>query len=184
VVPVGEDQVQHIETSRVIARKFNNRYGAVFPEPMEKVSIASRVRGLDGQAKMSKSLNNQIDVIEAPDSIVAKLKVAVTDPARKRRADPGNPEVCNIYALHGYFSTQEQCGWAAAGCRSAGIGCFDCKKVLWENIITQFAPIRARAIELLADPGHVSGVLDQGAERCRDLASGTMKRVKEAMGLV
>jgi len=183
VVPVGEDQVQHIETSRVIARKFNARFGEIFPEPMEKVSVGARIRGLDGQAKMSKSLNNQIDLIEPSDSIWAKLRIAMTDPARKRRADPGNPDVCNIYSLHGYFSTPEQCKWSAEGCRSAGIGCIECKKVLSDNVIATLAPIRRKALDLMEDRAYVQSVLDQGAVRCRDIAADTMSKVKSAIGL-
>jgi len=183
VVPVGEDQVQHIELSRIIARKFNNRFGDVLPEPMEKVSYAPRIKGLDGQAKMSKSLNNQIDIIEDPDSIWNKLRTAVTDPARKTRKDPGTPEICNIHTLHTYFSTREQIDWVKDGCRNAKIGCFDCKRVLADNIIAYFRPIRERALDLLSRPDEVRAVLDAGAQRCRTIAEETMAKVRLAMGL-
>ncbi|MBM4354050.1 MAG: tryptophan--tRNA ligase [Deltaproteobacteria bacterium] len=184
VVPVGEDQVQHIELARIVARKFNNRFGTeYFPEPMEKVSIAKRVRGLDGQAKMSKSLNNQIDVIESPESIWEKLRVAVTDPARVRRKDPGNPDNCNMASLHELFSTAEQIEWAKTGCRTAGIGCFECKRVLADNIIARLAPIREKALMLLEERTTVEQVLAQGAEKCRDMAATTMKDVRGILGL-
>jgi tryptophanyl-tRNA synthetase len=183
VVPVGEDQVQHIELARVIARKFNARFGTFFPEPFEKVSYAKRLKGLDGQAKMSKSLNNQIDLTDSPEAVWAKLKDAFTDPARKMKKDPGTPEICNIYSLHSLLSTPEQLAWAAEGCRAAGIGCFQCKRVLADNLIARFAPIRQKALELAADPTYVHGVLREGAERCREIAAGTMKQVKALLGI-
>ena len=148
IVPVGEDQSQHLELTRDVARKFNNLYGETFPEPKTLMGKAARVAGLDGQAKMSKTLDNYIAITEAPEDIWRKLSTAVTDPARKRRTDPGNPDVCNIYALHGFFSPEAQQAEAAAGCRSAGIGCLYCKKILSGNISRELAPIRARCEEL------------------------------------
>ncbi len=184
VVPVGEDQVQHIELSRIVARKWNNRYGDVLPEPDEKVSYAKRIKGLDGQAKMSKSLNNYIDILEEPEGIWEKLMPAFTDPARLRKSDPGTPEICNIHALHGHFSSDEEIAWSAEGCRTAGIGCFQCKRVLADNMARHFAPIRERAADLAADPGRVKAVLAQGAERARAIADGTLAEVKAAMGRI
>lgn len=183
VVPVGEDQVQHIELSRIVARRFNNRFGTIFPEPVEKVSSAPRIKGLDGQAKMSKSLNNQIDVIEDPEALWAKLKTAFTDPARKTRKDPGTPEICNIHTLHTHFSTDDQLESVRDGCRNAKIGCFDCKRLLADNMIEYFGPIRQRALDLLARPQNVRDVLDQGSARCRRIAAETMDKVRAAMGL-
>ncbi|MFQ5862214.1 MAG: tryptophan--tRNA ligase [Candidatus Brocadiales bacterium] len=183
VVPVGEDQIQHIELSREIARKFNRRYGNVFPEPKELLSDAPRIMGLDAANKMSKSMNNYIGLTESPKVIWEKLSVAVTDPARKRRSDCGTPEICNIYHLHRYFSSNEEIDWSANGCRTAGIGCLDCKKVLSDNIIRELAPVREKVRELDGDPGYVVDVLRRGAERCKELAQETMKEVRSSMGL-
>lgn len=182
-VPVGEDQVQHIELSRIITRKFNNKFGDLFPEPWEKVSYAKRIMGLDGQAKMSKSLDNQIDLLDTPDDIWEKLRVAVTDPQRKRKTDPGDPDVCNIHTLHTYFSSKEEIAWAREGCTTAGIGCFQCKRVLADNMAAALAPIREKAPEYLADREGVARILAQGRERCRSIAADTMKEVRNAMGL-
>lgn len=182
-VPVGEDQVQHIELSRIITRKFNNRFGDIFPEPWEKVSYARRIMGLDGQAKMSKSLNNQIDLLETPENIWEKLKVALTDPQRKRKSDPGDPDVCNIHTLHTYFSVKDEIAWAREGCTTAGIGCFQCKRVLADNIAARLAPIRERAPQFLEDKERVAAILTQGAEHCRTIARQTMTEVRQAMGL-
>ncbi|MEE9584261.1 MAG: tryptophan--tRNA ligase, partial [Candidatus Brocadiales bacterium] len=183
VVPVGEDQVQHLELSREIARKFNRRYGNIFPEPKELLSDAPRVMGLDAENKMSKSMNNYIGLTESPEVIWKKLSVAVTDPARKKRSDPGTPGICNIHHLHKYFSSDEEIEWSANGCRTAGIGCLDCKKVLSDNIIRELAPVREKVRELDDDPAYVLDVLKRGAERCRELAQKTMKEVRSNMGL-
>jgi tryptophanyl-tRNA synthetase len=183
VVPVGEDQVQHIELSRIIARKWNNRFVEILPEPTEKVSYAKRIKGLDGQAKMSKSLNNYIDVLEEPEGIWEKLKPAFTDPARLRKTDPGTPEICNIRALHGHFSSEEEIAWVEEGCRSAGIGCFQCKRVLADNLAAHFAPVRERASELLANRDRLRGILAKGATRAREIANDTMTEVRRAMGI-
>ena len=184
IVPVGEDQSQHLELTRDVARKFNNLYGETFPEPKTLMGKAARVAGLDGGAKMSKTLDNYIAITEAPEDIWRKLSTAVTDPARKRRTDPGNPDVCAIYALHGYFSPEAQQAEAAAGCRSAGIGCLDCKKILSGNISRELAPIRARGEELKGDPAAVCRVLDEGARKCRTIARDTIREVKGRMGLL
>lgn len=183
VVPVGADQVQHIELSREIARKFNMRYGAVFPEPHVILSSAPRIMGLDAKTKMSKSLNNHISLVESPESIWKKLSVAVTDENRKRRSDPGDPEICNIFALHRQFSNHEQIEWSAKGCRTAGIGCLECKKVLSDNIIAELAPIREKAEKLLKDKNYVHDVLQTGAKKCRDIAAQTMTEVRAKLGL-
>lgn len=183
VVPVGEDQLQHIELTRTIARKFNNRFGSYFPLPEAIVSKAARIMGLDGKAKMSKSLNNDIDLLDSPDEIWAKLKVAYTDPARKRKSDPGNPFTCNMYTLHTYFSRAEEQDWAANGCRTASIGCFQCKKVLADNIIAELSPIRQRALDLIADEREVKQALERGAEKAREVANKTMQEVYELTGL-
>lgn len=183
-VPVGEDQVQHIELSRIVARKFNNRFGDYFPEPWEKITYAKRLKGLDGQAKMSKSLSNQIDVTDDADAVWEKLRGAYTDPARKTKKDPGDPAICNIRSLHGLFSTDDEIAWAEDGCRNATIGCFQCKRVLCDNLVKYFAPIRKKALEYMADRDHVKGVLAQGAKRASQIAAETMTQVRQMLGLV
>lgn len=182
-VPVGEDQVQHIELSREVARKFNSRFGDVFPEPQELLSMAPRILGVDGQAKMSKSLGNFIGVLEEDDSTWEKLRTAVTDVNRVRRTDPGDPNVCNIYTIHRAFSENSTLIEIDRGCTTAGIGCIDCKKMLFENLKKELTPIRERARELAANTDHVKDVLSQGARACREIADVTMDEVRTVMGL-
>jgi tryptophanyl-tRNA synthetase len=184
LVPVGEDQVQHVELTREIARKWNARFGEYFPEPQALVGRVRRVLGLDGQAKMSKSLGNTVGLLEAPEDIWPKLRVALTDPARKTRKDPGNPNVCNIYSMHRHFSSESDQAWAADGCVNATIGCIECKRRLTDNIVAELRPIRERAAELRARPEHVLAVLAEGARRCREVAQRTMLEVRERMGLM
>ena len=183
IVPVGEDQVQHLELSREIARRWNARFGAgFFSEPQARLTPTRRIMGLDGQAKMSKSLGNTIGLLEEPDAVWAKLRPAMTDPARVRRTDPGNPEVCNIFHLHKAFSPPETVALVDANCRSAGWGCIDCKKVLHESMERELVPIRARARELAADPSLTTQALGDGAGTARRLARETMTAVRERMG--
>jgi tryptophanyl-tRNA synthetase len=201
LVPVGEDQVQHLELSREIARKWNARFDGpqaprnmlrtgeseapgFFPEPKALLTPAKRIMGLDGQAKMSKSLGNTIDLMESPESVWEKLRPAVTDPARVRRSDPGTPEVCNIYHLHKAFSPPATVEHVAVQCRTAGWGCLDCKKVLHQSMEKELAPIRARAKQLAADPKKITDTLAAGADHARGVASGTMREVKKKMGLL
>ncbi len=184
-VPVGEDQLQHLELAREIARRWNARFGEdFFPEPQPMLSTAKRIAGLDGNAKMSKSLGNTIGVLDSPEVIWEKLKPAMTDPARKTKKDPGNPDICNIYHLHEHFSTPEQVRHVAHMCRTAGWGCLDCKRLLADNIIAALQPIRERAVELKAHPERVKPALERGAAHCRELAGGTMARVRDLMGFV
>ena len=186
-VPVGEDQLQHLELSREIARRWNARFATeeapYFPEPQALLTPTRRIMGLDGQAKMSKSLGNTIGLIEAPESIWAKLRPAVTDPARVRKTDPGTPEVCNIYQLHKAFNPPETVEHVAVQCRSAGWGCIECKKVLFEGIERELVPIRARAREIAATPNRVDEVLGDGAATARGIARETMTEVRGRMGL-
>lgn len=182
-VPVGEDQAQHLELTRAIARKFNHRFGEVFPEPETILTKAKRLPGLDGLAKMSKSRDNTIEIIEPADAIWAKLRPAVTDPARKRRNDPGNPNNCPIGLMHYAISSPEQQDYITWGCTTAGIGCIDCKKILNENVNMLLEPIRERHAELIARPDDVRDVLHDGAARAGAIARVTMSEVKQAMGL-
>jgi tryptophanyl-tRNA synthetase len=184
-VPVGDDQVQHVELMRGIARKWNARYAdGYFPEPQAVITEARRIIGLDGQAKMSKSLDNTIGIMESPDSIWKRLRPAVTDPARVKRTDRGTPEVCNIYSLHRYFSSPDVVTEVADKCRSAAWGCLDCKQALAESVTGAFADMRERAAELKSDPGKVHEILRAGADRARGIAVQTMSGVRERMGLM
>lgn len=182
-VPVGEDQVQHIELAREIARKFNQRYGETFPDPVEILSEAPRIMGLDGKTKMSKSLGNYISLVETPESIGKKLATAVTDENRKRRADPGNPDICNLFTLHKHFSQKEHIERVNTECRTAGIGCVECKKILSENVIAVLNPIREKYESLIRDQGYLSDILRSCAKKCKEIAENTMAEVKKKMGL-
>jgi tryptophanyl-tRNA synthetase len=185
LVPVGEDQVQHLELSRVVARRWNAQYGGgndFFPEPQPALTPTRRIMGLDGQAKMSKSMNNTIGLLESPEQVWAKLRPAVTDPKRIKRTDPGTPEVCNIYHLHKAFSPPATVEHVAVQCSTAGWGCIECKKVLFESMETELVPIRRRAQELKEDRSVVDAALERGAEHCRALAADTMRGVRERMG--
>src|SRR5215210_8100064 len=185
LVPVGEDQVQHLELSRVIARRWNAQFSPeadFFPEPQALLTPTRRIMGLDGQAKMSKSMGNTIGLLESPESIWAKLRPAVTDPKRIRKTDPGTPEVCNIYHLHKAFSPPAIVEHVAVQCSTAGWGCIDCKKVLAESMETELVPIRRRAEELVSQPREVDDALARGADRCRVLARGTIDAVRDRMG--
>jgi tryptophanyl-tRNA synthetase len=187
LVPVGEDQVQHLELTREICRKWNAEFGRgeeFFPEPKPLLTEAKRILGLDGQAKMSKSLGNTIGILESPEEVWAKLRPAMTDPARVRRQDPGNPDICNIYSLHRHFSPPETVAQVAAKCRGAGWGCLDCKKVLADNLNAALAPIRERAAAYQARPERVMEVLGDGAAKARRLAQETMREVRERMGFL
>jgi tryptophanyl-tRNA synthetase len=197
MVPVGEDQVQHLELSRVISRRWNSSFGRLtgrrtadggeereefFPEPKPLLTPTRRIMGLDGQTKMSKSMGNTVALLESPDSIWAKLRPAVTDPKRIKRTDPGTPEVCNIYHLHKAFSPVATVEHVATQCTTAGWGCIDCKKVLAESMETELVPIRARAAALEAKPDLVDDALSAGAAKCRRLARETMDVVRDRMG--
>ncbi len=186
LVPVGEDQVQHLELSRVIARRWNaafSRSEDYFPEPQAVLTPTRRIMGLDGQAKMSKSMGNTIGLLESKEEIWAKLRPAVTDPARVRRTDPGHPDVCNIYHLHKAFSASDTVTHVYEQCTTAGWGCIDCKQALLESMDQELVPIRRRAAELREQPERVDDVLAAGASACRAIARQTMSDVRERMGL-
>jgi tryptophanyl-tRNA synthetase len=187
LVPVGEDQTQHLELTREIARKWNAEFGDgedYFPEPKPLLTEAKRIMGLDGQAKMSKSLGNTIGLLDSPEEIWQKLRPAKTDPARVTRKDPGTPEICNIYHLHKYFSPPETVALVADNCCGAKWGCLDCKRVLADNMIATLAPIRERAFELQARPELVDQILGDGAAAAGRIARETMREVRGRMGLL
>lgn len=186
-VPVGEDQVQHLELTREIARRWNAEYAPetpYFPEPQPLLTPARRIMGLDGQAKMSKSLGNTVGILEEPDAVWAKLRPAMTDPARKTRKDPGTPEVCNIYALHRHLSPPATQVEVAEQCRSAGWGCLDCKRVLADNLEAHLRPVRERATALREVPGRVAEILGDGAATAGRIARTTLAEVEDRMGFL
>jgi tryptophanyl-tRNA synthetase len=182
-VPVGEDQRQHLELAREIVRKWNARFGETFAEPQPLFSTTPKILGLDGQAKMSKSLGNTISLREDDKAIWDKLRTAATDPARVKRTDPGTPEKCNVYTLHKFFSPPAVQQEVHVGCTTAGIGCIDCKKRLFEGLKDDLARIRARGDELRGQPGRVDEILAAGAARARSVARETMARVRSRLGL-
>jgi tryptophanyl-tRNA synthetase len=182
-VPVGEDQTQHVELSREIARKFNGRYGETFPEPQVLLSTAPRILGTDGQAKMSKSMNNAIGLLEPPEVIREKLRMAATCPHRERRSDPGHPEHCNIFTMHQAFSKSDHISNVEQGCRTAGIGCIECKEVLYKNMIEELGPIQVRVKEINERPGYIADVLKSGADRCKVIAAEVMDEVRIKIGI-
>jgi tryptophanyl-tRNA synthetase len=182
-VPVGDDQLQHLELAREVCRRFNHRFGDTFPEPKPILSSTPRVRGLDGQAKMSKSIGNTVNLRDPPEVITRKLATAVTDPKRQRRSDPGNPDVCNIFALHERFSPGAVCSWVREGCTHATIGCVECKKALSGNMAEVLRPIREAALDLSGRPDYVRDVLAMAAARARTRAAATMALVRRAIGI-
>jgi tryptophanyl-tRNA synthetase len=183
VVPVGEDQLPHLEFAREIARRFNNLFGDTFPEPKAKLTSFPMVLGLDGKEKMSKQLGNHVEIALSPEETTKKVMTAVTDPARKYRNDPGHPEVCNIYTLHGYFNP-EQREDIGKQCRAARIGCVECKTLLAGKINLALAPFRERRAAFAAKPKYVKEVLADGARRAKVIARETLNEVKQKMGLL
>ncbi len=183
LVPVGVDQVQHLELAREIARKFNARWGEIFPEPKPLLTQTPKILGLDGKAKMSKSLDNTLRLSESNETIRAKLATAATDPRRVRRSDPGNPDDCNVGTLHKFFSDEARLKWVYDGCTTAGIGCIECKRALADNVIAKLEPIRERKADLAAHPQRIEEILREGARRARAIAGETMRQVRETIGL-
>ena len=183
VVPVGEDQLPHLELAREIARRFNNLFGDTFPEPKAKLTSFPLILGLDGKEKMSKQLGNDVELALSEEETIERVMTAVTDPARQYRTDSGHPEVCNIYSLHGYFNP-EQLNNIAEQCRSAEIGCVECKTLLAGKINLALKPFRERRAEIAAKPEYVKEVLADGAKRASVIAKETMREVKQNMGLL
>jgi len=180
-VPVGEDQLAHLELSREVIRRFNSYYAEILPEPAGLVTKVRRLPGLDGR-KMSKSYNNAIFLTESAEDVKKKVMPAPTDPARVKRTDPGDPDKCNIFAYHKLFATADEEAEIAQGCRTAGIGCVDCKRRLLGKIEAFQAPIRDRKAEIMRQ-GTVQQVLTQGNAHARSEAQRTMQQVREAMAL-
>jgi tryptophanyl-tRNA synthetase len=184
IVPVGIDQAPHLEFAREIVRSFNYRYNTkVLIEPQVKHTEIKKVLGIDGREKMSKSLNNHIELASTPEETTARVREMVTDPARVKRTDPGNPDVCNVYTMHKIFSPQADVEMVNVECRRAGIGCVDCKKLLAKNLNNHLEPFRARRAGFASKPGYVQDVLDDGAKRAGAIAKKTMEEVREAMQL-
>ncbi len=181
-VPVGEDQLPHLEFTREIVRRFNHTFGDVLIEPQAKHTEFTRVLGIDGQQKMSKSLDNHIEIAATPQEIEARVMRMVTDPARRYRHDPGHPEVCNVFSLHGFFSADEVAR-IESDCRSAALGCVECKRLFARNLAAHFAAFRERRAALGADPTRVWDVLADGARRAAVIADETLSAVKDAVGL-
>jgi tryptophanyl-tRNA synthetase len=179
LVPVGEDQVSHLEISREIVRRFNRLYGEILVEPQPLLSETPLIAGSDGR-KMSKSLDNTIDLADDPDAIRATVRSFITDPQKLRKGDPGRPEICPVFALHRKFS-QDILSWTDEHCRTGELGCVDCKTNLADRIIEELRPFRERRAELAADPGLVEKVLAQGVERVRPVVSETMAAVRAGM---
>jgi len=183
LVPVGDDQTQHLEFTRDVCRAFNRRYGDTFPEPLPHYSRVTRLMGLDGKAKMSKSLDNYVGLLAEPEEIADLLRTAATDPARVKRSDPGTPEICNIHTMHLGFSDAQDVSWCEEGCRTAGIGCIECKQRLADNMSRELEPIRERYRRYSSDAGYVDDVIRHGREACKQRAEQTMNQVRLKVGI-
>jgi len=183
VVPVGEDQLPHLELAREIVRRFNAIFGPTFLEPQAKLTSFPLVLGLNGAQKMGKSYDNHVELAATPEETAKRIMTAVTDPARQYRSDPGHPEVCNVFKLHQFFNAS-RVPEIAAECRTAGIGCVDCKKLLAQGVNTALAPFRERRRELAANPRLIYEVMNDGARRAQIIARETLTAAKEHMGLV
>jgi tryptophanyl-tRNA synthetase len=181
-VPVGVDQAPHVELTREIVRRFNQLYRAVFPEPEVLLTEAQKLPGVDGR-KMSKSYNNAVFLSDPPEEIDRKLSRMMTDPARVRRTDPGEPEKCPAFQLHKIYCTPEEIEYVSKGCRTAGIGCLECKKIMIKHVIDDLAPFREKRAAYERSPERVDQVLEDGKEVAQKKASETMAEVREAVGL-
>ncbi|MCC7129842.1 MAG: tryptophan--tRNA ligase [Anaerolineae bacterium UTCFX2] len=184
LVPVGVDQQPHLEFARETVRSFNYRYNSnVLIEPQMKATEVPKVLGIDGQQKMSKSLDNHIELAASPEETTQRVMQMVTDPARIRRTDPGNPDVCNVFSFHKVFSSPAEVSMIDVECRRAGIGCVDCKKMLAHNLNLHLAPYREQRARLDQEPDQVWEVLEDGRKRADTIAERTMQEVREAVGL-
>ena len=184
IIPVGEDQEPLIEQCREIVRKFNSIYGeGILKEPKAELSKSARIKGLDGNDKMGKSLGNAIYLSDSEEEITKKVMSAVTDPNRIRKDDKGNPDICMVYYYHKLFTDEESCKKCCAECKAGERGCVACKKELSNNIIEYLKPIKEKRAYYDAHPEEVDRILKEGTERARKVAKETMKKVKEAMML-
>jgi tryptophanyl-tRNA synthetase len=184
LVPVGIDQAPHLEFAREVVRSFNFRYKTdALIEPQMKSTETPKVLGTDGQHKMSKSLNNHIELAATPKETIDRVMTMVTDPQRIRRSDPGNPDVCNVFSMHKIFSKDEEIEMINVECRGAGIGCVDCKKIFAKNLNAYLEPFRAKRTDIASDPDHVWDVLRDGANRAKQIAEQTMVEVRSAVRL-
>ena len=182
-VPVGEDQLPHLELAREIVRRFNSLYGDTFPEPKPKLTQAPMIVGLDGTQKMSKQLNNHIELAATAEETAQRIMTAYTDPTRKRKSDPGHPEACNVFHLHEAFEPARAKG-IPEECRSAMIGCVECKKMLAQEVNGALAPLRERRSDLVNKPDYVNDILSDGARRAQAIARETIREVKGRMNLI
>ncbi|MDD2921864.1 MAG: tryptophan--tRNA ligase [Anaerolineales bacterium] len=184
IVPVGIDQAPHLEFTRELVRSFNHRYNTkVLIEPQAKHTEILKVLGLDGKEKMGKSLNNHIEIASTPEETTKRVREMVTDPARQRKTDAGNPDICNVFTMHKIFSAQEEVDMINVECRRAGIGCVDCKLRYAANLNKNLAPFRAKRAELAANPNYIQDILHDGGNRARAIAEQTMIEVREAIQL-
>lgn len=182
-VPVGTDQIPHLEFAREVVRSFNHRYNTdILVEPQAKVTKIPKVLGIDGERKMSKSLNNHIELAATPEETTERVMSMVTDPQRIRRSDPGNPDVCNVFTLHKIFSSPDEVERVNRECRTAGIGCVECKRLLAANLNDHLAPFRERRKNLAEESGYIRDVLMDGAKRAKAIADETMREVRQAVG--
>jgi tryptophanyl-tRNA synthetase len=182
-VPVGEDQAPHVELTREVARRFNTTYSKVFPEPDVLLTPTPKLPGLDGR-KMSKSYGNTIELGDAPEAIRQKVSTMLTDPQRVRRSDPGRPEICPVFGFHRRYSPAEVVAQVDADCRTAGIGCVDCKALMAAHLITALAPIQERRRAYESKPQQVWEILVEGSKKAQRSARATMRQVRKAMGMV
>jgi tryptophanyl-tRNA synthetase len=179
-VPVGVDQVPHLEITREIARRFNNFYGEVFPEPDALLTQFPKVPGVDGR-KMSKTYGNCIYLSDSPQEVEQKIRTMTTDPQRIKRTDKGDPELSPVFQLHRIFSSKEEQDDVAVGCRTAGIGCIDCKKVLIKNLLAVLEPIWDRRSELMNNPDRLEEIISAGSQKAKEAASITMSQVRKSI---
>ena len=179
-VPVGEDQVPHVELTREIGRRFNSLYGQVFPEPQALLTPVPRLPGLDGR-KMSKSYGNDISLSDSPETIHAKVRTMMTDPARKRRHDPGNPELCPVFSYHKIYSSRETQATVDRECRTAGIGCVECKKWMSDGLVRELSPLLERRRDYAGRRQEIGEIIEDGNRRAAQEAGETMQAVRQAM---
>ncbi len=184
IVPVGIDQAPHLEFAREVVRSFNYRFHTkALIEPQMKTTEFPKVLGIDGKEKMSKSLNNHIELAATPEQTKRRVLEMVTDPARVKRSDPGNPDICNVFTMHKIFSSKEEIDMVSVECRRAGIGCVDCKTLYAKNLNRHLEPFRSKRAEFASEPDSVNEVLNDGAKRARAIAKETMEEVRAAVQL-